>query len=162
MRILSMALALALLGTAGAASAQSQTDDLNIQLELVNECYMIVEDYSGNMTGLTPTQNSAGRNISVMCNLDTPYTVEIAQGANFGLGSRAGTRALSDGTGNFISYDVWSGGGYTVPWATGSDAVAGVGTGAFTAHAYNLSFYDGNLAPGGIYADNALVTLTYN
>ena len=157
----------ALAGFAGSAAAADLTDTLNLEVEVINECNFNVQDFSGQVWGTSIEASSPfGGAIDVTCNLGTPYSISLdSNGQNFGLGAGAGSdtrRSLSDGAGEFLSYEIWQDQAMTSQWGEDAFAVTGVGTGVGIQHIYSLTFYYPNLLTEGFYYDDVPVTLTYN
>lgn len=159
--------AAALVAFAGSAAAADVTDNLDIQAEVFNECSIDVQDSYREVYGLSiETASPNAGVVTVYCNLDTPWTVEMdTAGQNFGLGAGPGAedrRALSDGAGEFLSYSIYQAADFGLFWGEGATAVSGVGTGAGQQLSYHFKFFNANLVSDGMYTDSVPVTLIYN
>ena len=157
-------LALALAAFAGTASADDVTEDMNVDVSIYNQCQLSTLDFTGVDYGSlsTVTQGFHNQGVTVKCNKGTAYTVSPGDGMSYGQAvGHPNKRALSDGAGNFIPYEMFRDPGSSQAWGTGADVIEGVGNGDNQGYLVAFTFYDLNLAPAGLYADTFEVTLTY-
>lgn len=162
--IVSTALSAALLGALAFSTSAAATDlapqVLTLSANVSNACDLSVQDFSLDADGLSlGAQGSVW--VDVQCNQDTAYTVAFDQGENFGLASARPTlRAMTDGAGHFLPYELFTDATNTVP--VSDTNVAGVGNGDIQPIALGVSVYDFNLVPQGTYTDHVNVILSFN
>lgn len=154
-------------GFAGAAMAADVADTLDLEVEVVNECFIDVQDFSTQITGLSVLVEQANAGvINVQCNRYTDYSIAMdVSGQHFGQGAGAGgdsRRSMSNGAGEFLSYALYQDAGFQAPWGDGAFAQAGEGTGSLQQLFYHVAIHAPNLVSGGVYNDAVPVTLTYN
>ena len=157
---------IAFCGFAGSAAAADVSDTLNLEITVENSCDIAVQDYVGSVSGAsTETLHGQAGVVNVTCNFDTAYSVAMDDnGQNFGLGAGSGgdaRRALSDGAGEYLSYNIFQDIDGLIPWGEDVLAKTGVGTGSLEQFYYAISTYYPNLVSDGVYTDAVPVTLTY-
>lgn len=176
-----------------AAGAQTvEQDNLDISLTRVNVCSLRIYDgWTGHHMGALGAPillesglygGGSGHDpdtyvglFVVECNKGVAWTVDIDQGLHYGMGPQSSKRALSDGQGNYISYDLWTDEARTTEWMVGRGSVSGIANELIQSELlYNdreaygsewsgpSDFWNTHLAPGGHYHDRNVVTLTYN
>lgn len=101
-----------------------------------------------------------GGALSILCSSGTSPTVKVRAGTNDGQ-STGGTRALADGSGNFVPYDLYTDSGHTTLLAI--DGVINVGASTGVAQAVNIYGKAVGKAglPAGTYTDTVAVELTF-
>lgn len=168
MRKSSLALAVAALvamGFSGSASAAEVTDNLDIEVAVANSCSMNVQDFSDEISGgSSEVSRAAAGVVTVICNFDTAYQISMdPNGLHYGLGAHVGAdkRALADGEGEFLAYNIFQDNDLVLPWGEDTFAKSGVGTGSFEQIFYGLTFYAPNKVSKGVYTDTVPVTLEY-
>lgn len=162
-------LASALLAGLAVSAAASATDlapqNMAISMTLDNSCDLSVSDTDlgayGGGSGITDSGSASGH-VGVVCNLNTAYSVAVDDGQNLGAATVAPTdRAMSDGNGHFIPYELFTDATNTTLWSSLSP-ITGIGSGQFQNLTFGMSFSNATLAPGGVYSDTVALTLSYN
>ena len=101
-----------------------------------------------------------GGALSILCSSGTLPTVTVGAGNNDG-GSVGGTRALTDGSTNFVPYDLYTDSGRTQVLAIGGVIALAESTGvAQTVNIYGKAVGKAGL-PAGTYSDSVAVELTF-
>jgi spore coat protein U-like protein len=101
-----------------------------------------------------------GGALSILCSSGTLPEVKVSVGANDGL-SLGGTRALFDGVGNYVPYDLYTDSGHTQLLAVDGVIALSASTGvAQTVNIYGKAVGKAGL-PAGIYSDTVAVELTF-
>ncbi len=165
-RTFSKAGALALIGLGvalcGNASAATATADMSVSATVVASCSVSAGALAfGSYSGSAVTSSAA---LSVTCTNDAPYT--IALGAGSGTDATTSARLLtnaSDST-STLSYGLYQDSSYATTWGdtTGTDTLAGTGTGAAQAiTVYGKIAANQLTASTGTYADTVVVTVNY-
>lgn len=162
--LLTAALVAAGLGlAASAASATDVPQTMTISATVQNSCTLYLNNFDfGTLDGLMGTVDSQPLNISVTCNSGTAYSLAPDNGMNFGANTNyASDRAMSDGAGHTIPYELWTDLGQTTPWDS-TNPVTGTGNGDVQSvqPAARIPALGG--VPAGAYSDSLGVTLTYN
>lgn len=147
--------------TAGSAMAQDATSELRIEGTVENACLVDANDVTGLIFNGVSVSGETTTSVQVLCNAGTAYSLTPGDGLNFGASAMPNRRALSDGEGNFIPYDLYQGSGFT-NWGQDGLAITGVGTGQREGHPITIRFFQLSRAPGGIYSDTVVQTVTYN
>lgn len=150
--------AVALTVPAGRTEAATATGTVAITATVQATCVMSATPLSfGVYTGVALTGTST---ITMTCSNTTPYSVGISAGA--ASGATVTTRAMTSGAVT-LAYALYSNTTRTLNWGTttGTDTVAGTGTGV----AQPLTVY-GSVAAGqfitpGSYTDTVTATVTY-
>ena len=152
---------LALAATSASATAISQT--MTITATIQNSCLLYLNNVDfGTLDGLITTVGSTPININVTCNSGTTYSLAPDNGMNFGVNAGYPTdRAMSDGAGHTIPYELWTDMGQTTSW-DGTNPLTGTGNGnvQMIQPAIRLPAIGG--VPAGVYDDTLTVTNTYN
>jgi spore coat protein U-like protein len=115
----------------------------------------------GTYTGDVIAQTSS---FDVQCSDTTPYTISYDEGSNF----LNGTRRLSDGISNYLTYylicEAISGSGVGPECGNGTTIgfeSSGTGTGLAQPFAIEAGLYAGQYVPAGTYWDDVFITVTY-
>jgi spore coat protein U-like protein len=178
MHMLVSRIGLSLLGltlAANATAATTVTGQITSSLILISSCQV---NGSGGSTGLNfgdlnfGTANSlfteasgqvlggGGGALSILCSSGTTPAVKVRAGAHDGQ-SPGGTRALADGSGNFVPYDLYTDAGHSQILAI--DGVVNLATSTGVAQTVNLYGKAVGKAglPAGTYSDTIAVELTF-
>ncbi|MBV4523252.1 spore coat U domain-containing protein [Pseudomonas sp. SWRI74] len=178
MHMLVSRIGLSLLGltlAASATAATTVTGQITSSLILISSCQV---NGSGGSTGLNfgalnfGTANSlftetsgqvlggGGGALSILCSSGTTPTVKVRAGAHDG-SSPGGTRALADGSGNFVPYDLYTDAGHSQILAIDGTINLAASTGvAQTVNIYGKAVGKAGL-PAGTYSDTIAVELTF-
>ena len=145
--------------TSTTAFAQTYTAQANVTVQasvqptcLINPATVAFGTYSG-------TQIQVTSNLAVTCTNLTGYQVGLSAGA----GTSVTNRTMTGPDPNGLPYKLFSDSAYSVNWGntSGTDTVAGTGSGA----AQTLPIYGeivGGLYPeAGSYSDTVIATITY-
>jgi spore coat protein U-like protein len=102
---------------------------------------------------------SATTTISVTCTTGVTYYVALNDGLNFAHSSH---RSMTDGSGNYLEYELYKEAGHSTRWgSSGTDRVAGSGSGLpQTLTVYGL-LPGGQALTTGSYSDTITVTVSY-
>ncbi|HWD33028.1 spore coat U domain-containing protein [Pseudomonas caricapapayae] len=102
----------------------------------------------------------AGGAMSILCSSGTIPVVKIGAGSHDAQ-SPGGTRALADGSGNFVPYDFYTDSGHSQPLAINGTITLPTSTGvAQTVNLYGLAKGKAGL-PAGAYTDTVSVELSF-
>lgn len=177
MRKLASRLAVSVLGLSVAASAQAATvtGQLTSSLVLINSCQVNGSVGSsglnfgalnfGTTTSLFTSANaqvlgSGGGAMSILCAAGVIPVVKIRAGAHDGQ-SIGGTRALADGSGNFVAYDLYTDAGTTQRLVIDATITLPTSSGVQqTVNLYGRAVGKAGL-PAGTYTDTISVELTF-
>jgi len=166
-------LGLTLASSAGAAT--TVTGQITSSLILISSCQV---NGAGGASGLNfgalnfGTANSlfttadaqvlggGGGALSILCSSGTSPTVKVRAGSHDGQ-STGGTRALADGSGNFVPYDFYTDSGHSQILAIDGVINLAASTGvAQTVNIYGRAVGKAGL-PAGTYSDTVAVELTF-
>ena len=101
-----------------------------------------------------------GGAMSILCSAGTVPAVRVRAGSHDGE-SAGGTRALADGSGNFVPYDFYTDAGYNNLLAIDGTITLPTSTGAAqTVNLYGQAVGKAGL-PAGVYTDTVAVELTF-
>jgi spore coat protein U-like protein len=163
------------LALAGNAQADTTTGQITSSMTLSSSCQVNgaggtsgvnfgVLDF-GSTGSLFTTANGAvlaggGGALSILCSSGTSPTVTVGAGTN-DAGSVGGTRALADGSGNFVPYDLYTDVGRSQILAIDGVITLAASTGvAQTVNIYGKAVGKAGL-PAGTYSDSVAVELTF-
>lgn len=149
----------------GAAFAQVTTN-IGVSADVTNNCTiaaaptLTVGNYNVlSATALTPTATMA-----VTCTTGAVATIALDPGANGGHVSGGLTRAMTDGSGDYLSYELYSDSGLSTVWGNTS-ATDVVEAAAPSTAAVDYTVYASVPAqqsvPAGTYTDSVLVTVSF-
>jgi spore coat protein U-like protein len=163
-RILAGVSAGVLLALSGGAHAAVATTTFSVTASVAANCTVAASNLAfGAFTGVditTPTST-----IGVNCTGTTPYSIDLDVGSG---GGSFVNRALANGTGGTLIYNLYTTAARTVVWGDDSgatDVVTGTGSGMATTN--NHTVYGALLAAGntnaqaGNYSSTINVTVTY-
>lgn len=178
MQMLVSRIGLSLLGltlASSAVAATTVTGQITSSLTLISSCQV---NGAGGSSGLNfgalnfGTANSlfttadaqvlggGGGALSILCSSGTTPTVKVRAGSHDGL-STGGTRALADGSGNFVPYDFYTDSGHSQLLAIDGVINLAASTGvAQTVNLYGRAVGKAGL-PAGVYSDTVAVELTF-
>ncbi|MEO6675981.1 MAG: spore coat U domain-containing protein [Pseudomonas sp.] len=178
MHMLVSRIGLSLLGltlASSAVAATTVTGQITSSLTLISSCQV---NGAGGSSGLNfgalnfGTANSlfttadaqvlggGGGALSILCSSGTTPTVKVRAGSHDGL-STGGTRALADGSGNFVPYDFYTDSGHSQLLAIDGVINLAASTGvAQTVNLYGRAVGKAGL-PAGVYSDTVAVELTF-
>jgi spore coat protein U-like protein len=106
--------------------------------------------------------NAGSSQLSVTCTGGSnPYTVSLNAGTNGSLAGASTVRAMGDGSGHLLNYNLYSNVGATSVWADGTSAVAGTAAPNAALTVYGKIPAGQGTAPPGAYADTINVTMAY-
>jgi len=104
--------------------------------------------------------STANSTVTVTCTNGTNATVSLNQGNNNNRVPSAGSRALNNGTTNFLGYEIYSDNGLTTVWnAANTQVIASTGA-AISLTAYGRIPAGQNPATGS-YNDTVTITVTF-
>lgn len=178
MHMLVSRIGLSLLGltlATSAGAATTVTGQITSSLILISSCQV---NGAGGSTGLNfgalnfGTANSlftnadaqvlggGGGALSILCSSGTSPTVKVRAGSHDGQ-STGGSRALADGSGNFVPYDFYTDSGHSQLLAIDGVISLAASTGvAQTVNIYGRAVGKAGL-PAGTYSDTVAVELTF-
>jgi len=163
-----------MLFSASSLAAGQVQGDLGVQLVISDGC-----EISGGVT--TPTGNSFGTldfgthggsiintlraqsaansgGLEINCTNALPYTIAIDDGTN--ADSLSTQRRLTDGSGNYINYNLYQDSTYSALWASATPR-SFVGTGGDTSLIFYGAIPGGQSAAAGSYTDTVTVTVAW-
>ena len=145
----------------GSHATQIQ-QNLNATVSVSNACSIVsVSDatWSAIDGNFQSNANSSSGGVTVLCTDNTPYSIGLNNGQNFST-----SRRMTDGSGDYISYNVYQDSGYSVAWGdigSGSE-LTGTGNGANQASTVYAQIPSGQSpVPAGSYSDVIVVTLNF-
>ncbi|MFG0498651.1 spore coat U domain-containing protein [Pseudomonas sp. YQ_13] len=101
-----------------------------------------------------------GAAMSILCSAGTVPVIKVSAGLHDGQSS-GGTRALADGSGNFVPYDLYTDAGRTALLAVDDTITLATSTGAAqTVNLYGKAVGKAGL-PAGVYSDTISVELSF-
>ena len=143
------------------AHAATATDTFQVTATVPDECIISATDLAfGNYSVTVGAAVDGSTNLSVTCSGGTAYEVSLDAGA--GAGASVATRKMTSGA-NTLDYSLYQDAGRTQVWGvtSGTDTVAGTGTGS----AQTISVYGqiaaAQPAAAGSYADTITATVTF-
>jgi len=150
------------LNTQGVAAATA-TANLTVSATVTNNCTIstaalafgtydpVVANTSSNLDG-------TGR-VTIACTKGSTATIGLGTGSN-GSGS---ARRLSDGSGNYLSYELFSDSGRAAVWNTGSGLLSPTAAASKTARDFTVyGRISGNQdVPSGSYSDTVVATVNF-
>ena len=163
------------LALASQAQAATVTGSINSTLTLISACQ--VNDSSGTsglnfgalnfgtqdalfVTANAQVLGGGGGAMSILCSAGTVPVVKVRAGLHDGQSS-GGTRALADGSGNFVPYDLYTDTGRTTLLAIDGTITLPTSTGvAQTVNLYGKAVGKAGL-PAGVYSDTISVELSF-
>jgi spore coat protein U-like protein len=140
------------------ASAATSTTTMSVTATVQATCSLSAATLGfGTYTG---TQLDAASSLSVSCTSTTPYTIALNVGT--GTGATVATRKMTGSSGT-LSYSLYSDSGRTSLWGqtTGTDTVAGTGSGSAQPISVYGRIVTGQLPVPGAYTDTITATITY-
>jgi spore coat protein U-like protein len=166
-----LALAAALAALAAPALATQALSSFNVTATVPATCQVTAGTAdlafaSYDPTGAVVTQGQT--TIAFHCTKNTPWKVTLGLGNNSG--SAVGTsRAMKDaGSGDFLSYELYTDAGHTNPWSSNPAAVAplvatgsGSGTGGNSVNVYGLVPAGQYPTPSAGYTDSVQIVVNY-
>lgn len=147
------------------AQAATATATLNVSANVVSTCLISTTPVNfGNYDGLAGPLNGAGQ-VSVTCTDTQPWEITLGEGANAGAGSlpTAPIRRMTDGSGNFLDYGLFSDAGHATNWqnVTGASMPSGIGNGLAQSTPVYGQIPGGQSVPVGAYTDAVIATVNY-
>lgn len=159
-------LAIALiLGTAAvvpAAYAGSVDGTIASSVTLTSDCQMTVLPLSfGSVDSLATTQKTVNLFQHITCTKGTSVIMSVSAGST--AGTTTTNRAMSDGNGHTLSYQLFQNAGHTINWGNtvGTDTLTLTATGASQQFVVVGVVPPGQGVPPGVYTDTVTVTATY-
>jgi spore coat protein U-like protein len=168
---IALAAALVALGWNGAAQAASATGNLQVKIQIQNQCLVNAGTGSGGdavldfgthslLTADVERETAGDGAIRVQCTSGTSYTIGLGAGENSD-GDINGRRMKSS-AGDFIAYQLYKSSSRAAPWGdTGGDTVSATGNGNIQSFQVFGRVPGGQIPPAGIYTDNVAITITY-
>jgi len=163
------------LALASQAQAATVTGSINSTLTLISACQVNGSSGTsglnfgalnfGTQDALFVTANAqvlggGGGAMSILCSAGTVPAIKVRAGLHDGQSS-GGTRALADGSGNFVPYDLYTDSGRTTLLAIDGTITLPTSTGvAQTVNLYGKAVGKAGL-PAGVYSDTISVELSF-
>ena len=163
------------LALASQAQAATVTGSINSTLTLISACQVNGSSGTsglnfgalnfGTQDALFVTANAqvlggGGGAMSILCSAGTVPVIKVRAGLHDGQSS-GGTRALADGSGNFVPYDLYTDAGRTALLAVDDTITLPTSTGAAqTVNLYGKAVGKAGL-PAGVYSDTISVELSF-
>lgn len=159
-----------LLGVSHETQAATTTSNMTVQVQITAGCSVTgstLDFGSNNGNALLSGPLSATGNIAVTCTTGSPYSIGLNNGSN----ASGNQRRMSNGSGDFLNYNLFTDNLATLAWTTGASSttcttlnscVLGTGTGA----TQNIPIYGRiplmvSSPPQGTYTDTVTITVTY-
>ena len=146
--------------------AGTDTTTLSISATAVAGCSFDTNSYNldfGNYDGSSIASTSV--NIGFTCaTAGVGYTIEADNGNNFDVGN--GDRRMTDGAGNYLTYDITQDAGFTQPLGTIAAGAEISGTSGSAGVSNSITIYAGmpngqTISAAGTYNDTVTLTLTF-
>lgn len=149
----------------GIAFGATTTTTFDVTATVVDSCSVSATDLAfGNVEPVQGLDIDNTSTVTVTCSLGTSYAIALDDGANSSDGS-VSTRRMTDGSSNYLSYQLYSDPTRTTVWGetSGTDDVSGLtGTGlGLPAVVYGRIPSGQEETPTGSYSDTINVTVTY-
>jgi spore coat protein U-like protein len=147
-------------------ASADDTDDLTVSANVAESCTI-----TGNNLGFGAYNTVSGSavlgsaTIAVACTTGTETTITLGEGENEHTGSlpEAPLRQMTDGSGHFIGYSLYSDTQRLVPW--GNTVLTGKGYTALTSGSADLTVFGritaGQDVPAGAYGDSVVATIAF-
>ncbi len=147
-----------------AVSAANETASLTVSATVTNNCTistaaLTFASYDPVVTNASANLDGTGR-VTVACTKGASPTIGLGTGSS----ASGSARRLSDGSGNYLSYDLYQDSGRSVAWANSGTGV--VTTSAATSKAARDFTVYGRIAgnqdvPAGSYSDTVVATVNF-
>ena len=152
----------------GSTQASTATGNLTVQIQVTAGCAVgsATLDFGPTLSSALVSAVTGSTSIAVTCTNGTTYSIGLDNGAN----ALASQRRLTNGSGSYLNYQLFTDISRTVPWTAGSTSttcvvsgqcITGTGTGA----AQNITVYGSAIAvlpvAAGNYSDTVTMTVTY-
>lgn len=144
-----------------AAGAATSTSNFQVSATVSSSCSMSTSNLSfGTYDPLALVAATGTTTVSVTCNLTTPYALKLDGGST---ASSISSRAMTDGAGHNLSYQLYTSALHTTVWGDGTtgSTVTGVGTGLAIPSVVYGQISTGQNVPNGTYNDTIAVTLSF-
>lgn len=161
---------------ASQVQAATVTGQINASLVLISSCQVNGSTATtgvnfgalnfGTQTALFTTAGAqvlgtGGGAMSIVCSNGAIPVIKVGAGAHDGQGTGGGTRALYDGTANYVAYDFFTDSGLTTPLPINGTITLPTSTGAAqTVNLYGKAVGKTGLPPG-TYTDTVAVELSF-
>ncbi len=151
--------ALVLLMAPLAAQSASDGSTIAVSATVVSTCAVTASALAFGNYSMAQSDSAASMNVT--CTNGTPFTV--SSNAGLGSGASVATRKMTGPSGQTLNYSLFQDAGRTTLWGqtTGTDTVAGTGTGASQTMSVYGRIPAGQGAAAGVYTDTVTVTVTY-
>jgi spore coat protein U-like protein len=149
----------------GAAFAQVTTN-LGVSADVTNNCTIAAAPTLtvGNYNVLSATALTPTATLAVSCTTGAVATIALDPGSNGGHAAGGLTRAMTDGSSDYLSYELYSDSGLTTVWGntSGTDVVENATTStAAVDYTVYASVPANQNVPAGTYTDSVLVTVSF-
>jgi spore coat protein U-like protein len=146
----------------GHAFSQTASSSFNVHMTIFSECRLgTLNDINFGSAGFLDSNVDMNSTLSLKCTDGTPFNIALSQGAN---GTSITDRRMKNSAGaQTLAYQLYRDSARSQVWGqtTGTDTVAGTGTGADQ----TLNIYGRvpaqSVAAAGSYSDTITVTVTY-
>ena len=158
-KITAVALGLGMtLGGLGAAQAATATGNMTVTATVAGACTVTGSTLA--FGAYVSAAVDAATTMTVNCTTSTPYTIALNAGA--GTGATTTVRKMMTGA-NILDYALFRDAARTLNWGivTGTDTVAGTGTGANQTVNVFGRITAGQIVAAGSYSDTVGITLTF-
>jgi spore coat protein U-like protein len=147
-----------------AVHAGTATANLSVTATVTNNCTiststLALGSYDPAVTNASSgVDRDASGTVTITCTQGTAPTVTLGQGANYSSGRR-----MTDGSGNYLTYEIYSDSGRTTVWDDGAGTVS---PGAAPSNAArDITAYGritkGQSVPAGSFTDTVLATVNF-
>ena len=153
----------ALMGAPTAAQAATATANLSVSATVINNCVISTAALAfGNYdpVGANAAANLDGTGtVTISCTKGTTATIGLGLGAN----ASGTTRRMTDGSGNFLTYEMYQEVGHSTVWNTGAGLLSPAAAPSkaarnFTVYGVVTSNQD---ATAGTYTDTVVATVNF-
>jgi spore coat protein U-like protein len=160
---ISIVAAILMLAAPTVGLAATVTTTFNVQITITNACTIVSATNLnfGSVGVIGAAGVSSTSTITVLCTSLAPYTVGLSAGA--GSGATVANRLMTSAATNTVGYSLYQDAAHSVVWGTttGTDTVAGTGSGASQALTVYGHVPSQSTPPAAVYNDTVTVTVTY-
>jgi spore coat protein U-like protein len=139
------------------ANALSVSNTFQTRITIIADCEInSPTDLEFGTHGLLKNNIDAAATFNVRCTQNVGYAISLDNGQN----ASGGTSRMTDGNGNFVTYELYQDSGRTTLWDT-TNTVSGTGTGVDQSYTIYGRVPPQATPPAGNYADTVTITVTY-
>jgi spore coat protein U-like protein len=146
-----------LIGLAGSASAQTAGANLPITASVAKSCTIVTAPVSfGAYSPLSGSVKDANGSVTITCTKGAGTSIELGQGLN-------SNRTMSDGSGNFLTYELHQGSVTGATWAAAPDQLVSGAAPDMLPRPFTVygRIPANQVVPDGNYSDTVIATVNF-